>query len=240
MNEGIDPKLAKNNPTDIKAYSQFMKEQKETLDRVHEKTLKLRTEKNLSDWNARLAWPWNKADLDFFQGRNVERIKEMIRTKDLSHMVMSGFQNGGKSFFTHAVIKEMIKAGIVSPSEIKWTSVREGVNNINGMFNSRQWKDDFFTKNAKILVIDGCSMDFTNLDNKDNDRFWRELIEFAREANRLIIINYTEGNKENTINNVNCPTVSKDRNITLYILKGAKIFKIGPESKNPDKVLTLQ
>lgn len=229
-----DKILANNNPTNVDAYQKFMKEQLALYAKVEDKTKGIRSAENLKEWNVMLNWPWDQADIDFFQGRPHEQAAEAVASGRVNSFIVLGGENRGKSFYTHALVKEYIKAGLLSPSEIKWTTIREAAENVNGMFNSRNWKDSFFDKKAKLLVIEGCSRDFAALGHKDNDRFWNELNEFAKEGNRHFIINYSLAKDEEAKETV-LPILSAKKEVSFNMVKNATFVIVSADTQNPNR-----
>lgn len=234
-----DKVLANNNPTNLKSYRDFMREQNARYSQIEKKIKNVRSVENLKEWNVMLKWPWNQADIDFFQGRPKTQAEEAIATGRLNSFVILGGVNRGKSFYTHALVKEFIKNGLLTPSEIRWTSIREGAENINGMFKSREWKDKFFHKDAKLLVVEGCSRDFTMLGHKDNDRFWNELNEFVKEGNRYVIINYSLSSDEETQETI-LPIISAKKEISFKMVKGSTFVLVSSNTQNPNRKITKE
>lgn len=233
--------LANNNPTDMDSYRKYQEEQRKMLVSIENKTRNMRSAQNLRDWNETLSFPWNKADMNFFIGAPRAKAAEMltkynIENKIISSSIVLSESGRGKTFYTHALIKEYIKRGMLTPSEIRTITIREGVENINGMFKSRAWKDDVFGKGVRLIVIEGCSRDFAAIQHTHNDRFWSEMVEFQKEEGKGIIINYTYFPDEITKDGV-FPTVSNNRDLSFRLSKDLNFMEILPENQNPNMKL---
>lgn len=227
-------KFANNNSTDMDGYNKFMKRQQELARKTEEKTRRIRIEKNLDAWETMLDYPWNIADMSYFSGRPVELATEAINSKQMqSFIVMSG-EKGGKTFFTHALIKEYIKAGLITPSQIRITDIREGITSINGMFKAREWKDKFFDPKAKLLVVEGCSEEFAQLKLKDQDQFWAEVFAHCQENKKILIITYSLSEEEEK-KDLLLPSITLNKGFNVRAVKNSKIARITEDTRNPEK-----
>lgn len=228
--------MAKNNPTDMDAYREYMRQERLELQKLEKEKEIKRLKKNLEDWTESLDWPWNQADLRFFQGRPVEIVNEELKHGKLRSFVMLGGANRGKTFLTYAVVKRFLQMGLVTPSQIRRTTVREAASNINGMFQSREWKDNFFSKDAKLLIVEGASREQSQLSDKSIERFWRELNDFCKQTEAKVIITYlTDEEETNKINIL--PVLTIDNKFNLKFLQTMKFLEITDNTRNPNAKL---
>lgn len=230
--------LAKNNPTDLNSYDAFMLRQKELFHKIKNETENQRKEKNLIDWENSLEWPWNKADISFFKGLPVSLMNEVAGTKRLLSFVISAAGGRGKTFLTYSIIKEFIKNGAVTPSEIRWTSVSEAAQHVNGNFDSRNWKKKFFDKSAKLFVVEGASKTFTAMGVKDYERFIDEFTQLINENGKHFIITYSQDEGELKDIKDRIPSLSTTPGKTYELLKKAKFIKVDKTTRNENKKLT--
>lgn len=233
-------KFANNNPTNLDTYNEFKRRQQELFNEVKNDSRESRIESNLQTWLDSLEWPWNQADLSFFSGRPVELINESIAESGLSSLVIVGEEGKGKTFLSYAVIKEYLKAGLLSPSEIKMTTASKGAENINGMFKSREWKENFFDPSAKLLVVESLSMDPSRDELKQMNRFWREFYYHVRENKINFIVIHSEGlelPKDKKLQNKGLPVFTSDNNFNLALMKLGKAIKVDDSTRNKKRKL---
>lgn len=224
---------SKNNDTDIKAYEEFMKRQQKLARRRKESLRDLRIEKNLEEWGVLLEHPWDKADMKYFTGRPVDLVNAAIKNRKLESFIVLSDKEGGKTFFTYALIKEYIKEGLVTPSEIRKTDIREGISHINGMYKSKDWKDNFFDKDAKLLVVEGCSADFTNLNLRNQDQFWNEVFKHCEENKKALIVTYTTNAYEEE-GDIIIPALTQNKEFNVSVVMNSKVARVSEETRNKD------
>lgn len=186
-----------NNPKDRQSLLDFQRRQLELDGETKMRAKQEIIKGNISNWRERLP----KSLLNALPENLDKDTQEKIRNSNLQppftkRILISGKSSPVMSFVSHSILHWLLKMGIVTPSQIKRTSVLDGYNNINGMFTSRKWKDDFFSSNAKVLVIEGCSKALTYLGPKGEDQFWKELDDFTRNNDILVIMNYTRDDSE--------------------------------------------
>lgn len=180
-----------NNPTDKKSFLEFQKRQLELSKQTENQARKMKIASNVDRWEGTLPNVLRNAK----PGSLPKSVIEVIRTKPLKppynkQLVISASNSTVSTFVAYSIIYGLIQGGIATPSEIKKTSLLDGYNNINGMFESRKWKDHFFDKKAKVLLIEGGSKSLSYLGPKGEDQFWKELNDFTRNEDRLVIVTY--------------------------------------------------
>ena len=98
------------------------------------------------------------------------------------------------------------------------------------MFNSRTWKDYFFDNDAKVLVIEGSSKALSNLGSKGEDQFWREILEFTKNNDKLVIITYTTEPEERK-KDVFIPFLTSDKTLNFRLIKNSLFVNINEDEE---------
>lgn len=186
-----------NNPTDFDRLARFQALQLSRFKKKQQNFNKDRALINAQEWSSNLPWPWNHADLSYFTGDIVNSAHDIVRLNQGSIVFTYGAKHRGKTFYTYAIIKELIKSGYVTPSGVKKISFAEGVNNIRGTWESRQWKNNVFNHNTKVLFIEGLSLDSLDLMSEDVQRFWTEAISLIENNGCILFI--TIGTSESNL-----------------------------------------
>lgn len=222
-----------NNPKDRKSLLEFQKRQLE-LDRItKEKARKETIKDNLAKWVSSLPIHMKAANPANVLPETLEKLKNLnLRAPYEKKVLICGKNPNHLKFLSNVIIYALIKSGKATPSQVKRTSLIDGYNNINGMFASRNWKDKFFNRNSKVLIIEGCSKSTAFLGMKGEEQFWSELDDFTREQDILVILQYTteldESEKEVLI-----PTISANDKFNRGIIMGSTFLKLTEnEEKN--------
>lgn len=183
--------LAKNNPTDSKAYFAFMADQKSKEKELEIKAKQLRTKRNLQIWNDKYP-DYKDLSLSNFKSNYYNLTvpplsNNMLRTP--SFMVASKSAKL-RDAFVNSVIKACLAQGIITPSEVEFTTAADGAAHINGMFASREWKARIFNPKNKVIVIEDTNADPYQINEKDNTRFWGTITNFCEVNEIALIISY--------------------------------------------------
>ena len=187
-----------NNPKNRRTLLDHQKRQIELFEMTEKESRQRRINSNLDAWiNKRVPEDMKSAVPSKLHEKTVSKIKNApIRAPFNKHIIISGEDVTNARFTSYALLYALVRGGIVTPSQIKITDVLEAYNNINGMFGARGWKEDFFEDGAKVLVVEGVSKHLTRLGSKDEVRFWRELTEFTKNNDRLVIVTYAKDSEE--------------------------------------------
>lgn len=181
--------MANNNPTDMDAYKKYLEEEKRLNDETKYGTKKKRIEKNLKDWTLSIKKPFRKCTFATADPKIQENLKKMSKQNHINNTMVISQDPKLKLLNMYSMLHSYILKGWVSPSQIRFTTLYEGVTNINGVFQSRPWKDNFFSPNAKLLVIRSGMLPDELLHNKNLTRFWMEVFDFCEStgANFLLL-----------------------------------------------------
>ncbi len=228
--------LPNNNPTDFNSYNDFMKEQKAQDAILQKRKKELRLQKNLTEWTDSLGPIWSQADLAFFMPEFIKKVGAQVTSSRWGGIILMGASSKGKTFFSYALIKRYIALGWVTPSQIHFIDYFTGMENINGMFQSRIWKDKIFNKNNKIIVVENVSDDFSLIDHRDNRKFWGELTNFCKANQVKLIINYAL-NKDEETKSVILPNLTGNRTLNIELVKELDIFRLEDKDRNRNKLL---
>lgn len=208
-----------NNPADKKAFLEFQRRQLELSRQTENDARKMKIMSNIDRWEGTLPNVLKNAK----PGNLPKSVVEIIRSTPLrppynKQLVISASNSTVSTFVAYSILYGLIQAGIATPSEIKKTSLLDGYNNINGMFGSRRWKDYFLDKKAKVLLIEGSSKSLTYLGPKGEDQFWKELNDFTRNEDRLVIITYTTDEAERE-KDMFIPMLTSDSELNTELIK---------------------
>lgn len=213
-----------NNPRDIKAIVDFHRKQLELAERTKMEAKKHRIKSNLETWveslpgNLKAATPKNIPNIGGLQ-QSLRELK--IKAPFNKNIIISSSNNKTSRHIAYSILYAMIQLGEATPLSIKKTNLIEGCANIHGMFDSKRWKDNFFNKNAKVLLVEGVSNDVTSLAPRGEEQFWRELLEFTSDENRIAIIIHNKGDSADNINEL-----TNYDNINSSLIKNSSIVKM--------------
>lgn len=208
-----------NNPTDKKSFLEFQKRQLELARQTENDARKMKIVSNLEKWGESLPGALKHARPSFLPRSVIDRIKVTpLKPPYNKQTVISASNSIVSTFVAYSIIHGLIQSGIATPSEIKKTSLLDGYNNINGMFQSRRWKDYFFDKKGKVLLIEGSSKSLTYLGPKGEDQFWKELHDFTRNEDKLVIITYTTDEAERE-RDLFIPVLTNDTELNKTLVK---------------------
>lgn len=179
-------------------------------------------ETNMADWVNSVPELYKKADLRFFSRRITASVMTMLKNKRLPYRtVIFGQSGSGRTFFLYGFLKLCIYSGLVTPNEIRIAGIREAADAISGGFQKQGWRDRFFDPRAKLIVIKGTSLEFTELGIKGSDRFLGEFTQFANENHISVVVLYeTSIKEENAINSGRpfIPRLSQRNNLVASLL----------------------
>lgn len=215
-----------NNPKNRKGLLEFQRRQLE-LDRITKnRAIKETIKDNVSKWVAFLPSNMKNATPSNVLPETLEKLKNLnLKAPYEKKVLIYGNNSHHLGFMSNVIVYALINSGKATPSQIKRTSLIDGYNNINGMFASRKWKDNFFHKDSKILIIEGCSKSTAYLGMKGEEQFWRELDDFTREKNILVILQYTM-EKEELEKEAIIPAISADDKFNKGIIFSSTFLKI--------------
>lgn len=224
-----------NNPKNRRGLLDYQKRQLE-LSRITEKEARQRrVTSNLEKWmdslppELKIAKPGNLHEI------TIDKIKKVrLKPPYEKQVLLNGSESPSGNFVAYAIIYALLNSGQITPSEIKKTSLLDGYNNINGMYQSRKWKDYFFDSKAKVLFIEGASKELTLLASRGEDQFWRELMEFTRNNDKLVIITY-KLNEEELGKRIPIPTITIDYDLNSKLIKKSTFISLTTEEEEKIK-----
>lgn len=225
----------KNNPKNVRALIDFQRRQLELSRKTEAAARKRRIEANLEKWTQSLPEELTSAVPASLPKPVIDKVKQTYLKPPYEKYTIISSENFATSrFISYAIIHALVKSGYVTPSEIKKTDIMDGYNNINGMFSSRQWKDYFFNSNAKILLIEGSSKSLTLLGSKGEDQFWREILEFTKNNDKLVLITYSINDDEKE-KDVFIPFLTSDNTLNGRILKNSLFVRLTKDEEGEMK-----
>lgn len=220
-----------NNPRNNKRYLEFLKMQREMIARTEDEARQNRIQNNMERWMRQVPEALRGAKPQNLHEDTIEKIKGTSLTYPYNkYVLISGSSTIPPTYTTYAILHELIRTGHISPSEIKMTSLIEGYNNIHGMYEARAWKNYFFDEKAKVLIVEGASKSLTHLASKGEDQFWRELYEFTRYGNRLLIITYITDEPEQE-QRVLIPSLTSERELNTRLVGKCSFIRLTKEEE---------
>lgn len=218
--------ISNNNPRNNKRFIDFQKMQRELIKKTEANVRNQRLKDNLERWLRSVPEALQKAQPSNLHPITVDKIKQTpLKYPYSKYVLVAGSSTIPPAYTTYAILHELIRTGNISPSEVRITSLIEGYNNINGMFESRAWKEHFFNDKAKVLVVEGASKSLTHLGSKGETQFWRELYEFTRHQDRLLIITYI-ADKPEMDDRILLPSLTSERELNNRIIKKCSLIRL--------------
>lgn len=220
-----------NNPKNRKSLLDYQRRQRELTEITEIEARNRIILSNLDKWKENLPQAMSRALPQNLHKDTIDKIKKInLRPPFNKHIIVSGEEITNATFTAYTILYALIKGGVVTPSQVKVTSLLDGYNNINGMFGARQWKDYFFNSNAKVLLIEGGSKYLTRLGSKGEDQFWRELLEFTRNNDKLVIITYSTDDNERA-KEVFIPSLAGESELNFRLVKKSVFIPLGEEEE---------
>lgn len=208
-----------NNPKNRKSFLDFQRRQLELSRQTEDDARKMKIASNVDKWEGILPSTLKLAKPSNLPKTLVQKIKgTSFKPPYEKQILISSSSSTVSTFVAYSVLYALIQGGLATPSEIKRTSLLDGYNNINGMFGSRRWKDDFFDTRAKVLLIEGSSKSLTHMGPRGEDQFWKELNDFTRNEDRLVIITYTTDNVERA-KDLFIPTLTNENELNVSLVR---------------------
>lgn len=220
-----------NNPKNRKGLLDFQRRQLELSKQTEDDARKMKIASNVDKWEGSLPGILKQAKPGVLPKSLISKIKgTSLRPPYEKQVLISSSSSTVSTFVAYSILYGLIQSGIATPSEIKRTSLMDGYNNINGMFGSRRWKDNFFDKRAKVLLIEGSSKGLTHMGPKGEDHFWNELNDFTRSKDRLVIITYTTDNVERA-KDLFIPTLTNDNELNTSLVRKSIFIPLTEEEE---------
>ena len=177
----------KNNPKNRRGLLEYQKRQLELSKRTESEARKRRIESNLEKWVNSLPNELKKSMPNKLPKTLIEKIKgTSLKPPYNKYTIVSAEDISTARFTSYSIIYALIQGGFVTPSEVKITDIMDGYNNINGMFNSRQWKDYFFDDNGeKYTTINGENIKIYSYENSYMTVFSYKGVNFDIETSNV-------------------------------------------------------
>lgn len=221
---------ANNNPKNRKGLLEYQRRQLELAELTEADSRKRRIQANLEKWVETLTPTLKLAKPSALPKKTLESLRITRLEPPYKNVIITSAEITSATFVAYSLLYTLVRGGFVTPSQIKKTNLLDGYNNINGIFNSRKWKDYFFDPEAKVLLVEGASKYLTRLGSKGEDQFWRELIEFTKNHEKLVIVTYST-EKEETINGTFIPSLTSEPELNRRLLKTSSYVFINEEEE---------
>lgn len=217
---------ANNNPKNKRGLLDYQKRQLELSRITEDDARKRRIDSNLERWIALTPREYKNAKPSNLHPDTIQKIKNTsIKPPYDKFIIVTAEDVTTATFAAYATIYALVKGGVITPSEIKVTSIMDGYSNIHGMFSSRNWKDNFFDSSSQLLLINGVSKPLTKLGSKGEEQFWRELIEHSRDNSKLVIITYATEEEEKE-KDVFIPLMTSNKELNASIIRKSMFIKL--------------
>lgn len=214
------------NETNYRGFKDFHERQQMIAKDAVKKVQQARVKNNLIAWDENL--PKGLSEAKF--GLLPESVRNQIRRANVIQpdrfVLTTSTDDLSALKVNYAIIRELVKSGKVQPSEVKHTTLLTALQNVNGMFESKYWKKDFFNKKNKVLIIEGASIEITRLEHRQEDQFWRELVEFMRANACLVFISYQVSTAELAEGKVFIPSLAGTRTINGNLIKRSTLLNV--------------
>ena len=223
----------KNNPKDRQALIDYQRKRLELEKQTKAKARKSILSKNLENWRTLLSDDLKKAIPQNLPKLTIEKIKKVqLKAPYDKRIVIYSDEANNAQFVTYAIAHELVRNGIATPSQIKKTSLLSGYNNINGMFASRTWKDNFLHEGNKVLIIEGASKALAYMSPRGEEQFWKEIDDFTRNKDVLVILNYIKDPEESAKNGAFIPTIASEKDFNIGLVKKSTFINLTKEEEN--------
>lgn len=237
MEDGEDDSMKpNNNPKNRRGLLEFQRRQLELSNLTENEARKRRISANLDRWVDFLSPDLKNAVPQKLPKSLIDKIKyTSLKQPYDKFTLISSDEIETSKFTSYAIIHSLMKNGYVTPSEVKITDIMDAYNNVNGMFGSRQWKDYFFGDNAKLLLVEGSSKSLSLLGSKGEEQFWRELLEFSKQNEKLVIITYIVDKMEKDKGTF-IPLLTNDSELNSRVLRKSTFVKLTTEEEGEIKI----
>lgn len=222
---------ANNNPKNRRGLLDYQREQLRLANETEKAARERRIQNNIEKWTESLPRILKNARPSNLPKKTVNGLRLTPLTFPFDKQVIITSSEATSATFTaYGLLYALIGGGYATPSQIKTTSLMDGYNNITGMFGSREWKEYFFDKDAKVLLIEGASKYLTRLGSRGEEQFWRELIEFTRNNDKLVIITYVTDKQEQGKGSF-APVITNEPEINARLLTKSVYVFMGEEEE---------
>lgn len=222
---------ANNNPKNRRGLLDYQKRQLELSKITEEDARKRRIESNMEKWLTLVPDGYRNANPSKLPSETISKIKNMpLKPPFDKFIIVSSKDITNSTYIAYATIRALIKGGLITPSEVKSTSIMDGYSNIHGMFSSRNWKDNFFDNSSQLLLINGVSRSLTKLGSKGEEQFWRELIELTRDSSKLVIITYATEEEERE-RDVFVPFMTSNKELNASIIMKSMFINLSKDEE---------
>lgn len=227
---------ANNNPKNRKGLLDYQRRQLELSNITEGEARTRRIQSNIDKWVGLLPQGLKTALPKNLHKTTVDKIKNTpLRPPYDKHIIISAEDITTATFTSYAMLYALIQGGYATPSQIKTTSLLDGYNNINGMFSARKWKEEFFDPNSRVLLVEGGSKALTMLGSKGEDQFWRELTEFTRNNDKLVIITYATDEEEQK-KDVFIPALTAGSELNFRLIKKCVFVRLTENEEEEIKI----
>lgn len=176
---------------------------------------------NLYNWLQSVPAYYRTAKYSLFTQTALIPISYFITNKTIPfRMIVHGKYSNVNNMFIYSVLRYAVAQGILTPSQIRVTTVQEGADAVMGGFQKQAWRDNFFNPEVKLYVVLGSSKQLTDMNITGTEKFMAMLADHISNHHKQAYFSYTDTNKEDimTSNGKWIPMLSKNKQMIASLL----------------------
>lgn len=192
---------------------------------------------NLYNWVQSVPEYYRPAKYSLFTQTALIPISYFIKNKQIPfRMIVHGQYQNINNMFLYAVLRYAVAQGILTPSQIRVTTIQEGADAVMGGFQKQSWRDDFFNTEVKLYVILGASKQLTDMNITGTEKFMSMVSDHINNHHKNAFFSYTDNNKEALLssNGKWVPTISKNKQLIMSLL-GQKPAQVALNTSSVNK-----
>lgn len=176
---------------------------------------------NLYNWIQSVPEYYRPAKYSLFTQTALIPISYYITNKQIPFKaIIHGQFVNVNNMFVYAIARYAVSQGILTPSQIRITTVQEGAEAVMGGFQKQAWRDDFFSSDVKMYIIMGASKQLSEMNITGVEKFLSMLSDHVVTHHKALYISYVDNNKESLLqqNGKWFPSFSKNRQLIATML----------------------
>lgn len=187
--EGKPP--VNHNKTDYEAFEIRQKRDRERSAIRHKRQRRIAIEENLAKWENSISDRWKHADLDTADGEHRKRVLKEIDENGFNSFYFFGETGIGKTFHAYALIKEYIRRGYISPSQVVKASEGQMLDYVNTGYEGRNKLSKMLGENYRFYFFDDIGRGGFGTQDKRN-AMWDRVIDhiYSSDAEFVMTSNF--------------------------------------------------
>lgn len=187
--EGKPP--VNHNETDYHAFKVRQQRDRERSAIRHKRQRRTTIENNLIKWENSVSDRWKHADLETADGEHRKKVLEEIERSGFSSFYFFGETGIGKTFHAYALIKEYIRRGHISPSQVVKASEGQILDYVNTGYEGRNKLSKLLGENYRFYFFDDVGRGGIGTQDKRN-AMWDRVIDhiYSSDAEFVMTSNF--------------------------------------------------